>query len=328
MPLLITGGAGFVLSNLARHWLETDPAATVVLLDAAPLDTPAERFFAPVRARLQFLQGDVLDPAAWAALPPGITQVAHGATITPTAERERATPRQIVEVNTLGTVNALEWARGQAALKRFIYVSSGSVYSEDLPLDPAPPVREDDPVTPDGLYGASKYASELITRRYGEVFGLDTASVRLSSVYGPMDRDTPARAKHSLPYQLAHRAAAGQPIRLNALEGGGDWIHAQDVARALTALLRAERLRHAVYNVAYGEFVTAGQLVAIMREAVPGLDSAVAPEAAANLVLDPQRRRGRWNAYDVSRLAEEFGWRPRPLRDALLHYLAWLKANE
>ena len=52
MTLLVTGATGFVMSVLARHWLETDPAARLVVLDAAPLDAAAQRYFAPVKQRL------------------------------------------------------------------------------------------------------------------------------------------------------------------------------------------------------------------------------------------------------------------------------------
>nr|MBA3520390.1 NAD(P)-dependent oxidoreductase [Hyphomicrobiales bacterium] len=67
MTLLVTGGTGFVMSVLARAWLDRDPAARAVILDRAGLDLMAERFFAPVRDRLTLITGDVTDPAGWAA---------------------------------------------------------------------------------------------------------------------------------------------------------------------------------------------------------------------------------------------------------------------
>ncbi|MGH2522637.1 MAG: NAD-dependent epimerase/dehydratase family protein [Anaerolineales bacterium] len=330
MTLLITGGTGFVLSNLARRWLEENPNESVLALDAAPWDAALERFFAPVRERLIFIQGDVLDQAVWDRLAgeTALTHVVHGATITPSAEREKAQPKQILEVNVMGTVNALEFARRLPHLRRFIYVSSGAVYGEARARTPDVPVPEDGHVSPVELYGISKYASEHITRRYGEVFGLSVASVRFSGVYGPMDRETPARAVQCIPYRVAHLALAGQPIRVNALEAGGDWIHAQDVARALAVLLRAPKLNHGVYNIAYGGFITIGELIEIVREVAPGLRASVVPEAEADIVQDPRKRLGRWSDYDVSRLRGEFGWAPRPIREALQSYVTWLRENE
>jgi UDP-glucose 4-epimerase len=332
MTLLITGGTGFVMSNLARHWLESHPAESVVVLDAAPWDAAAERFFAPVRPRLAVVQGDVRDQAVWERLAGEhlITHIVHGATITPSTERERANPRQILEVNLMGTVNALEFARHRPALKRFIYVSSGAVYGEALPGTPDVPVPEEGRVAPVEFYGITKFSSELIARRYGEVFGLDVISVRFSGVYGPMDRVTPARAVECVPYKIAHLALAGKPVKVKALDAGGDFIHAGDIAVALTALLRAPKLKQGVYNAAYGEFSLIRELIEIVREVVPNLRVEVVPEADAevDITYDPRNRLGRWSNYDVSRLRDEFGWEPRPLREALQSYVAWVRENE
>jgi len=328
MTLLITGGTGFVMSNLARHWLESDPVASVHLLDAAPWDVRLDRFFEPVRERLHFVQGSVLDQAAWdqlAAEP--ITRVVHGATITPSRERERANPREIIEVNLMGTVNALEFARRLPTFKRFVYVSSGAVYGEALPGTPDVPVPEDGRVSPVELYGITKFGSEHITRRYGEVFGLEMASVRFSGVYGPMDRATPARAVDCVPKKIVAAALAGRPIRVKALDAGGDFIHAHEVATALAAMLRASTLKHAVYNVAYGEFTLIGELIDIVRQVVPELRAEVVSESDADITYDSRDRLGRWGDYDISRLQHELGWRPRPIGEALRSYIAWMREN-
>ena len=65
MTLLVTGATGFVMSVLGRHWLESDPAARLVVLDASPLDAAAEHYFSPVRKRLAVITADVTQSAAW-----------------------------------------------------------------------------------------------------------------------------------------------------------------------------------------------------------------------------------------------------------------------
>jgi UDP-glucose 4-epimerase len=62
MTLLVTGGTGFVMSVVAREWLDRNPQARAVILDRSGLDAVAERFFAPVRARLTVLTADIVDP--------------------------------------------------------------------------------------------------------------------------------------------------------------------------------------------------------------------------------------------------------------------------
>lgn len=336
MTLLVTGATGFVMSVLGRHWLGADPDARLVVLDSSPLDATAQRYFAPVRERLSVVTADVTRPDTWrgALAGHGITHIVHGATITPIArgsaseakrEPEAESPARIIDVNVMGTVAVLEWARTLPDLRRCIYVSSGAVYKHHGPDRPGEPLPEDGYVMPRRLYGISKLASELIAERYGDLFGLSTASVRPSSVYGPMDRVTPSRHMHHVPHRIARMALDGvRRVRVNTLDAVGDYIHAEDVARAIGSLLQAPRLRYGTYNVACGVTASIGQIVGWVAEKVPGFGAEVVPPEQADIVQDPALRDGMWGAYDVSRIFAETGWKPRPMREALHAYMDWL----
>lgn len=337
--LLITGATGFVMSVLARHWLERDPGARAVLLDRAPLDAAATRHFAPVADRMHLVQADVTDPAALARALDGlpITRIVHGATITPIArgtaasaarEPERDDPAGILAINLMGTMHVLDWARRHGGIARFVYVSSGSVYKAHGPDRPGEPLPEDGYVRPRRLYGISKLAAEMVTERYAALFGLSCASVRLSSVYGPMDRATATRDFRHVPNRVAHLALARRPIRVNTLDGVGDYIQSGDVAEAISRIAAAPTLRHAVYNIAAGVTVTTGDLVAWAAERVPGTSAEIVAEAEADIVQDPTQRDGQWGAYDISRMTAELGWRPRPVREAFLDYMDWIAREE
>ena len=339
MTLLITGGTGFVMSVLARHWLEDDPGERVVVLDSAVPDEAARRYFAPVSDRLNVIVGDVRNPDSWRAEldASGITHVVHGATVTPisrgTAEEGRREPEaeqpaRIVDVNVMGTVAVLEWARARPDLRRFVYVSSGSVYKHHGPDRPGEPLPEDGYVMPRRLYGVSKLASELITERYGDLFGLSTTSVRLSSVYGTMDRATASRNFRHVPNRIAHMAVQGvKRVRVNSLEAVGDYIHAEDVARGIASLLRAPSLRYSAYNIAAGVTSTIGELVQWAAQRAPGFHAEVVPESEADVLQDESLRDGMWGAYDIARIRTETGWRPRPVRDAFQAYVDWVAAD-
>jgi UDP-glucose 4-epimerase len=339
MRLLITGATGFVMSVLGREWLDAHPSERLVVLDAAPLDAAAQAYFAPVSDRLDVVVADVTRPDTWrAALTHhAITHVVHGATVTPLSrgtaaeaqrEPEADAPARIVDVNVMGTVAVLEWARTIPDLRRFIYVSSGAVYKHHGPDRPGEPLPEDGYVMPRRLYGISKLASELITERYGDLFGLSTASVRLSSVYGTLDRVTASRNFRHVPNRIAHLAIEGRPcVRVNTLAAVGDYVHAEDVARGIMALLDAERLRYSVYNIAAGKTATIGELVAWAAEKVPGFHAEVVAPESADILQDPNLAGGMWGAYDISRIAAETGWRPRATRDALHSYMDWIAAN-
>jgi UDP-glucose 4-epimerase len=336
MALLITGATGFVMSVLARRWLEANPTERAFVLDAAPVDAAARRYFTPVSGRLSVVTADVTQPGTWheALAGKNITGIVHGATVTPisrgtTAEAKREpeaeNPARIIDVNVMGTVATLDWARTLPGFQRFIYVSSGAVYKHHGPDRPGEPLPEDGYVMPRRLYGISKLASELITERYGDLFGLSTASVRPSSVYGTMDRVTATRNNRHVPNRIAHLALEGvKRVRVNTLAAVGDYIHAEDVADAIIALLQAPRLRYSTYNVAAGVTSTAGDLVNWAAEKVPGFGAEVVSSEQADIVMDPTLTGGMWGAYDVSRIANETGWRPRPVREALHAYMDWL----
>jgi len=339
MTLLVTGATGFVMSVLGRHWLDADPDARLVVLDSAPFDTAAQRYFAPVMKRLSVVTADVTQPETWhAALAGhGVTHIVHGATITPISrgsaseakrEPESEHPARIIDVNVMGTIAVLEWARTLPNFKRFLYVSSGAVYKHHGPDRPGEPLPEDGYVMPRRLYGISKLASELITERYGDLFGLSTASVRPSSVYGTMDRVTATRNMRHTPNRIAHMAVDGvRRVRVNSLDALGDYIHSEDVARAIVSLLRAPRLRYSAYNVAYGATATIGDMVGWAAEKAPGFGAEIVPPEQADILQDPTLKDGMWGAYDIARLRNETGWKPRPMREALHAYMDWIVAE-
>jgi UDP-glucose 4-epimerase len=314
------------MSVLARYWLESQPQEHAVVLDAAAADEMATRYFAPVASRLSIVAADVTRPESWREelARHDITHIVHGATITPisrVSEPEAENPARIVDVNLMGTVAMFDWARTLPRLHRFIYVSSGAVYKHHGPDRPGEPLPEDGYVMPRTLYGISKLASELVTERYGELFGLSTTSVRLASVYGTLDRPTASRNYRHVPNRVAHMAVAGvKRIGVNSLEGVGDYVHVEDVARAIVALLRLEKVRYCVYNIATGYTTRLGELVRWAGEKYPGFHA----EEGADIVQDTARVDGMWGAYDISRIRAETGWRPRPVREAFQAYLEWI----
>ncbi|MEM9757574.1 MAG: NAD-dependent epimerase/dehydratase family protein, partial [Pseudomonadota bacterium] len=177
MTLLITGGGGFVMSNLALMWLEAHPEDRVVVLDAGPEDAALTRFWAPVADRLTYVRGSVLDAALLAQIGQdhGIDRILHAATVTlfapetPDGARianpETDAPATVLEVNIMGTVRLLELARALPGLRCFVNLSSGGVYNDYGP-EPPGPMPEEGWVDPPEFYGISKFSSELIAQQY------------------------------------------------------------------------------------------------------------------------------------------------------------------
>ena len=133
--LLVTGATGFAMSVVVRTWLDADPAARAVALDRAPPDAAARAYFAPVADRLTVVEGDVTAPDGWRSALDAhdIRGVIHGATVTPISrgsaaeaarEPEAENPAAILDVNLMGTVRLLDWARTRPRQGPVVYLST------------------------------------------------------------------------------------------------------------------------------------------------------------------------------------------------------------
>ena len=336
MTLLVTGGTGFVLSHVVRQWLERSEREEVIVVDRAGFDASAEVFFRPVRERMRVILADVVDTASWTSEldPAEVTELIAGAALSPITNDpalspDRDTPAETVRVNIMGAARTFDWARGLPRLRRLIYMSSG-VYgygTKGSPDDPPePPIGEDEALEPDAaLYDISKATGELIARRFADVFGLSCVSVRPSAVYGPMDRHTDARQVHPLPWHMAHRAVAGEPLSVNSLAVSYDWVYVPDVARAILCLLQAEAPRHSVYNIGYGRPASAADLMEGVRAAVPDFELIETGDDGADYAQPLHMRGGVWRIRSAQRLEDEFGWCPTPHSQAMAEYVRWLR---
>lgn len=331
MNILVTGGTGFVMSNTVKQVLESNPEATAVLLDLGPMDGPATGFLDSVRDRVTAVRGDVRDRDVLVRVSRehAVTHVIHAATVTHFPQWEREKPAGYIDVNVMGTVNVLEWARGLDGLRQFLYVSSGGVYGDPAPDSPEGPQPETGPFNPPELYAIAKLTSEQVVRRYGELFEIDTVAVRLSGVFGPMERCTPGRIKMSMPYHMMRALIEDRPFRVTAptLAAGGDFLSAEDVARALSRMLHASGSRYDTYNIAYGTFTRVADLLDAFRNAAPAFHWEIVEAPQADVAMNPDHRRARWNAYAINRVSTEFGWRPRPLAEQLRSYHEWVMAD-
>jgi UDP-glucose 4-epimerase len=328
LTLLVTGGMGFVMSNLVRHWLERRPEAECIVLDTARPDRVTDRFFGSLGDRLGFVEADVRDTSDWSVDRDRITHVVHGATITSPEQPEVEAARWFVDVNVMGTLAVLEWAVGLPGLRRLIYVSSGSVYGDSAAPRQGEAVREDHRAEPRDLYAVSKFAAERIVDRFAASLGIDAAIVRLSTVYGPMDRTGQARTAGSVPYKLARMAVTGERIAVDSLDDGADWVHAEDVASAIVALLGRPSLEHRVYNVAYGELVPVEALLRIAGTVLPNFAYTVVKPEAATLRTRPQFHGAAWAPYNTGRLRSEAGWQPESIESRFASYLRWVQAQQ
>ena len=329
MATLVTGGTGFVGANIVRELARA--GHEVISYDVAPADALVRSFTADLESSISFVQGDIRDREAVEGLANGhgVDRIIHAATYTVNQhDLEVARGRDVVGINVEGLANVLELAR-IAGVQRVVYVSSGAAYGIAAGTDQT--YSEDMPVSPDSMYGITKYAGELITRRYGELYGFSTVSVRLSTPYGPMERVTGHRAVMSALYQWTGQVARGEPLSVQAdsfdPDEGRDYTYVVDTARGLQTILDAPELPHDLYNLTSGPWITYRQILDALAEIVPGSPPApsVPAEGAAARARASVPSRGPLSGH---RLRQDLGWQPQyDLRAGLVDYLQWRRES-
>ena len=318
MATLVTGGTGFVGANIVKDLAQN--GHQVVSFDINGPDKLLQDFLGD-SPPVTFVQGDIVDRASVERLGQDhqIDKIVHAAVYTVNREAlEIERSRDVIAINLEGTANLLELARTQKT-SRFIYVSSGAAYGSALPGDQT--LNEETPPVPENLYGITKFASEMITRRYGQLHGLSTASVRLSTPYGPMERVTGHRAVMSVFHDWTGRAVRGESITAEDMDQGRDYIYIADIADGLRTVLDAQSLAHGLYNLTTGIWLTFQQILDAVTELSP--DTQVVTPSPKSKTEGESYSRGPLSGH---RLFDDLGWTPKyDLKSGLADYIQWRK---
>ena len=308
MRALVTGGAGFIGSNLVDALVDAGD-------DVVVLDDLSTGFAANVHRDATLVEGEVSDPAAVARAVAGCQvvfhQAAHRAVL-----RSVEQPLDTDRANVGGTLTVLVAAR-DAGVRRVVCASSSSVYGGAEQL----PTPETAPLVPRSPYAVSKLAGEHYGRVFWELFGLETVALRYFNVYGPRQRPD-------------SRYAAVIPLFVDALLGGlppevhGDGLQSRDftfITDAVAANLRAaeapaQRCAGRAYNVAGGASYSLLELIAILERLI-GVE--VTPSRVAPRPGDVRHTRA-----DVGAAAADLGHHPAvPFEEGLARTVEWFRAR-
>ena len=307
MRIVITGGAGFIGSNLAEV-LALAPNNEVCVVD--DLSTGRVENI-PIASGIEFIKGSITDLQLMNEVLADADFVFHQAAL-PGVQRSIEDPAHANEVNIRGTLNVLMAAR-DAGVKKVIYASSSSVYGDTPEL----PNREGMTPNPLSPYAVTKLVGEYYCKVFNDVYGLNTISLRYFNVYGP--RQDPHSEYAAVIPRFVSRVLRGEPP---IIYGDGqqtrDFTFVKDVVNANILAMNSDAT--GVYNIASGRMISIQELATLITR-LTGRDSDLEP------VFDkPRKGDVRHSLADISRARAVMGYKPEySLERGLEETLRWFK---
>src|SRR3712207_1475952 len=231
MRMLVTGGAGFIGANFVHYTLREHPDHRITVLDALTY-AGNEASLAPVRDRIEFVQGSVADAALVDELVSRSDVVVHFAAESHNDNSLRD-PSPFVTTNLIGTFTILEAVRRHGV--RLHHISTDEVYG-DLELDDPKKFTPDTPYNPSSPYSATKAGSDLLVRAWVRSFGIHATLSNCSNNYGPYQH-----VEKFIPRQITNVLSGLRPKLYGAGENVRDWIHVDDHNAAVHLILERGR---------------------------------------------------------------------------------------
>ncbi|HVB34791.1 MAG TPA: dTDP-glucose 4,6-dehydratase [Patescibacteria group bacterium] len=312
MKVLVTGGAGFIGSNLVCFLLRESPELEITNFDKLTYAGNLENLAAVAdSARYRFIHADIADPRAVdRAFARGFDAVIHLAAETH-VDRSIEDAAPFLRTNVAGTQVLLDAAR-RHGVSRFIHISTDEVYGS---APAGADFDESAPLRPSSPYAASKAAADLLVLSYVHTFGLPALILRCTNNFGP----------YQFPEKLIPLMIAGaMEDRPLPVYGDGrhvrDWLYVEDCCRAIRLALGAGRAGE-IYNVSAGSRRTNLQVVRAL------LDRLGKPRSLITFVEDRPGHDRRY-ALDSRKLRKELGWQPlRSFAEALAATVEWNRSN-
>lgn len=251
---LVTGGAGFIGSNLAEELIRQ--GARVSIIDN--LTTGFRENLEEIRGDFDFIEGDINDDAALSKAIEGVEIVFHEAAL-PSVPRSVEDPAETHRVCVDGTFNLLNKAK-EAGVKRFIYAASSSAYG-DQPVLPKVETMRPDPLSP---YAVAKLTGEYYCRAFHNVYGLETMSLRYFNVFGP--RQNPASMYSGVISRFIDALLTSKtPVIYGDGEQSRDFTYISNVVSANINAAQANVGFGETINVANGERITLNELLSLLK---------------------------------------------------------------
>lgn len=305
---LVTGGAGFIGSHLVEELIRRGEQVRV--LDN--LSSGKRRNLAHIPG-VEFLEGDIVDPAACARATEGVDYVLHQAAI-PSVPRSVKDPVTSNRSNIDGTLNILVAAR-DAGVKRLVYAGSSSAYGDT----PTQPKHEEMPTNPLSPYALQKLVGEQYGQMFTRLYGLETVTIRYFNVFGP--RQDPGSPYSGVISLFSTAVLEGRQPTIYG-DGGQtrDFTYIANVVDGVLRACHAPEVAGVVINVATGGRISLNDLLQVMNGLVGTALSPLYAEARQGDVRDSQA--------DITKARTRLGYTPLvSLEEGLRRTLEWARSE-
>jgi UDP-glucose 4-epimerase len=306
LKVLVTGGAGFIGSNIVGQLVSDGHYVTVLDNLLSGFRSNLDPF-----PQVRFIEGDIRDDAVVAEAIKGASVVFHLAASVGN-KRSMDYPLLDAGINVMGTITVLEAARREG-VRKIVASSSAGIFGELKTL----PIKEDHPVEPDTPYGSSKLCMEKECLAYAKLYNIEAVCLRYFNVYGPNQRFD---AYGNVIPIFAFKMHCGEQL---TIFGDGfqtrDFINVKDVVQANIKAAMANCLPGA-FNIGSGDRITVNELVDLLR-----VCSGIEPR----VVYGPPRVGDvRHSIADISAAQNSFGFTPLvSMKEGLTEYMTWVASE-
>lgn len=305
MKVLITGGLGFIGSNLVEYLLSKKSIEKIVIIDnfskssTKYLDTITKyKLFSSTKkykkssSRVEVIKSDINNKDFAFKVTKKIDYIVHLAAESG-VDVSISKPYESFQTNVLGAYNYIEASRLNN-VKRFIFASSGAVFG-----DARPPLKESNVRAPISPYGSSKLTIETFCETYANVFDLNTTILRFSNAYGPY-----ALHKQSIVSKFINNILSNKPIVVN---GNGsvtrDYVHVSDICNAIYKSIK-DKNGSKTYHVGTGKETSIKQLIKIFKTECVNHDIDV--KYGLDRVGDMKK-----NYTSITKIKKDLKWQPK-----------------
>lgn len=307
---LVTGGAGFIGSNMVRFLL--DKGHPVRVFDN--FETGKRENLEEVLKDIELIEGDLRDEGAVDKAINGADVVIHLAALG-SVPRSIADPLTTHEVNVTGTFNVLDAGR-RNGVKRVVFASSSSVYGQSAVM----PQHEGLPLAPISPYAASKAAGELYCRVFYEAYGLETISLRYFNVFGPR-QDPNSQYAAAIPLFVSHLMRDESPTIFDDGEQSRGFTYIDNVMDANYRAANAKEVHGEAVNISTADAVSVNTVVGTIRSLLgkKHVEPAYAPPRPGDI---------KHSLADVTKAKEVLGFTPTvQYEEGIRRAIEWYKDN-